>query len=187
MPYACEHRHTAWQAVDRHAARVHGSTHAHGTSVTRSQAARGRDAVLMASDACWKRSSAIVHHDIMPAPPPPPAPPRPPARLPAAPFPTDGGVLVGASSRSNGEPLRRPLVRRHLLLLTCVSSTVPSSADVDNTGASTRRRSRLALSRFEKDRTQAAFPPCFLVLAFRRAEVLLFRGIPYPRGTLWLG
>ena len=38
-----------------------------------------------------------------------------------------------------------------------------------------------------EDRTQAAFPPCFLVLAFRRAEVLLFRGIPYPRGTLWLG
>ena len=106
---------------------------------------------------------------------------------PTAPLFTDGGVLVGASSRSNGESLRRPLVRRHLLLLTCVSSTVPSSADVDNTGASTRRRSRLALSRFEKDRTQAAFSPCFLVLAFRRAEVLLFRGIPYPRGTLWLG
>ena len=32
-----------------------------------------------------------------------------------------------------------------------------------------------------------AFPPCFLVLASRRAEVLLFRGIPYPRGTLRLG
>ena len=141
------------------------------------------------SDACWNEKFGFDNrssgYDARPAPPP--APPRPPARLPAAPLPTDGGVLVGASSRSNGESLRRPLVRRHLLLLTCVSSTVPSSADVDNTGASTRRRSRLALSRFEKDRTQAAFPPCFLVLAFRRAEVLLFRGIPYPRGTLWLG
>ena len=29
---------------------------------------------------------------------------------PTAPLFTDGGVLVGASSRSNGEPLRRPLV-----------------------------------------------------------------------------